>query len=347
MTRTFARLVAAGVAVLLISGCGAQSRSGAAAVVGGQRISNTQLQSGVDRGLRDPQAAQQFGADRVNFQTLVLNRLVRAQVLEEAARAKGITVSRGDVDAQVARFVEQAGSRAELDRQAAAGGIDPTEIPAFAREVLLEQAIGDALTADLPVSAAQLEPPYQSSAAQFDRVHVRHILVADEAKARQLLAQLQTDRARFAELAAANSIDTSTKDRGGDLGTQGKGTFVPAFDAAVFAAPPGSLLVVQTQFGWHVVEVLERRTTTLQEATPELRRTVLAAPRKQRVAELLRSTAEQIGVTVNPRFGSWDAQLAVVRPVPADDGRSSPAPGTGPTPTPGGRGAPSGGQPTG
>ena len=327
MTRTSRALAAAGLAVLLLTACGdAQARSGAAAVVGGESISTDELQAIVDRGLEDPAAQQQFGADRADYQRQVLNRLVRAQVLEEAAEANGVEVTQGDVDAQLAAFAEQAGGREELEQQAAAGGIHPDDLPTFAREVALELELGDALTEDLDASSQELEQLYQQNIGNYDRVETRHILVEDEAQARDIAAQVEQDRERFAELAAEFSVDESNADSGGELGFAGRGQFVPEFEQAAFGAEVGDVVVVQTQFGWHVVEVLDRQTTSLSEATPELRRSLLGTQREERVGEVLRETADELGVEVNPRFGRWDAENVEVVPVPADDGLSSPAP---------------------
>lgn len=327
MTRTPRRLAAVGLAVLLLAGCGAaQARSGAAAVVGDESISTDELQEIVERGLADPQAEEQFGADRAAYQQQVLNRLVRGLILEQAAEKQGVEVTAGDVDEQLGKFAEQAGGREQLEQQAAAGGISAQDLPRFAREVVLELALGDALTEDVDVPAADLQALYDQNIGQYDQVRTRHILVAEEAKARELLAQVQADRSRFPELAAQFSTDESNKDSGGELGLAGRGQFVAEFESAVFNAQVGDIVLVQTEFGWHVVEVLERKTTSLAEATPELRRQVLGDQRQTEVQELLAETAEQLDVEVNPRFGRWDADAAEVVPVPEDDGLSSPAP---------------------
>lgn len=330
MIRTSRRLAAAGLAVLLLAACGeGPARAGAAAVVGDDRIETSQLQDIVDRGLASPEAEQQFGADRANYTTQVLGRLVRARLLEAAARERGIEVTAGDVDAQLAEFAAQVGGREALEQQAAAGGIAKEDLPRFAREVALELRLGDELTEDVEVPEEQLASLYEQGRAQFEQVRARHILVADEAQARDILAQVQQDPGRFAELAAQFSTDESNKAEGGDLGMQGRGTFVPEFDDAAFTQPVGEPFVVQTQFGWHVVEVLERNTTTLAEATPQLRRAALEQERKDAVQQALVAVAEQVGVDISPRYGEWKADEArIVEARSSDD--SSPEPTGGP-----------------
>jgi parvulin-like peptidyl-prolyl isomerase len=321
------RLASTGLAVLLLSGCGSGSvRPGAAALVGDERITVDTLQQVVERGLADPQAEEAVGQDRPAFQRQVLSRLVNREVLQAAADREGVTVDDGDVDAQLEDFAEQAGGEEALEEQAAQNGIAPQDLQPFLRDVVLEQALGDALTEDEDVPQEQLEGLYQQNIAQYDRVRSRHILVEDEALARSLLAQVREDPDTFADLAAENSIDTSNKDQGGDLGLQGKGQFVPEFEALLFSAEPGTYDVVQTQFGWHVVHVQERETTSLRDATPELRRAALQEQRADATGTLLRDVAGDLGITVNPRFGRWDPETGSIEAVEDPNGVTTSAP---------------------
>lgn len=76
---------------------------------------------------------------------------------------------------------------------------------------------------------------------------------AAEAKAKEILAELKKDPAKFAELAKANSACPS-KEQGGSLGAFGKGAMVPEFELAAFALKPGEISdVVKTQFGYHII----------------------------------------------------------------------------------------------
>ncbi len=102
--------------------------------------------------------------------------------------------------------------------------------------------------------------------------HAAHILVADEAKAKDLKAQIDGG-ADFAELAKANSSDGSAAS-GGDLGWFGVGMMVKPFEDAVVKMQPGQVSdPVQTQFGWHIIKLEETRPAavpTLDEVKAEL-----------------------------------------------------------------------------
>ena len=92
-------------------------------------------------------------------------------------------------------------------------------------------------------------------------MRARHILVADEAAAQRLLAEARGG-ANFEELARKNSTDPTAQTGGGDLGFFKQNDMLPEFSAAAFALQPGQLspAPVQTRFGWHVIQLEERRT---------------------------------------------------------------------------------------
>ena len=108
--------------------------------------------------------------------------------------------------------------------------------------------------------------------------HAVHILMQPNAlrteeQTKQLMRQIY-DRVRkgedFAELAKKNSDDPGSKNAGGDLGWQPAGVFAPEFEEAIGKLQPGQVSPpFRTQFGWHIVKVLERRT---RDATDQTRR---------------------------------------------------------------------------
>ena len=88
----------------------------------------------------------------------------------------------------------------------------------------------------------------------------------------------------FAQLARENSTDTTTKDKGGELGALVKGQFVPEFDKAAFALKDGEISQpVKTQFGWHIITVqtTPAHTTSFAEAKAGIIASQLAQKRQQ------------------------------------------------------------------
>ncbi len=129
-----------------------------------------------------------------------------------------------------------------------------------------------------------------------EQTHARHILIktnamVDDAQAKR---QLETLRNRlqagadFAELAKAHSDDTTSAADGGDLGWLNPGDTAPAFEQHMNTLDPGELSrPFESRFGWHLLEVLERRQ---QDSTRELRRSearqILAKRKREQALEL-------------------------------------------------------------
>ena len=120
--------------------------------------------------------------------------------------------------------------------------------------------------------------PTPAKQALVNQTHARHILLKtgsqrSDDEARQQLEQLR-QRIRgdedFAELARTYSDDKGSGERGGDLGWVAPGMLVPPFEQAMNALKPNELSApVKTQFGWHLIQVLDRRQAP---ATPEATR---------------------------------------------------------------------------
>ena len=116
---------------------------------------------------------------------------------------------------------------------------------------------------DKLISEGDIKAKYDDTIGKqpaVEELKASHILVDSEAKAKELIAQL-SEGADFAKLAAANSGDPGNKDKGGDLGWFAKSDMVPEFSEAAFKIAKGSVgpSPIQTQFGWHVVKVEDKR----------------------------------------------------------------------------------------
>ncbi|MCB9991675.1 MAG: peptidylprolyl isomerase [Rhodospirillales bacterium] len=116
---------------------------------------------------------------------------------------------------------------------------------------------------DAQITQKKLLKAYQDMLEEMGEIketHARHILVDSEEKGREVIAKLN-EGGNFEELAKEYSTGPSAQN-GGELGWFAKGEMVPEFAEAAFAMEPGSVSKdpVQTQFGWHVIKVEDRRT---------------------------------------------------------------------------------------
>jgi peptidyl-prolyl cis-trans isomerase D len=128
-----------------------------------------------------------------------------------------------------------------------------------------------ALRASITPTPQQVEAFYQSNLQQFsnpEQVHAQHILLKttdkDAAEVRKqaesILKEAKAPGADFQALARKYSEDDVSKANGGDLGFFGRGAMVKGFEDAAFALAPGQISdVVQTDFGFHVIKLLEKR----------------------------------------------------------------------------------------
>jgi peptidyl-prolyl cis-trans isomerase C len=122
-----------------------------------------------------------------------------------------------------------------------------------------------------------------------EEVHAKHILVDNEDQAKKIIADLKGG-ADFAALAKQYSKDPGAAQQGGDLGFFKKDEMVPEFASAAFALQPGQISPqpVHTQFGWHVILVVERRRAqppTFEQARDELRQQMVKEGVKKAVAD--------------------------------------------------------------
>jgi peptidyl-prolyl cis-trans isomerase D len=133
-------------------------------------------------------------------------------------------------------------------------------------------------------------------------VHAAHILVDTEEEAQAALDRIEAGEP-FAEVAADVSIDTSNAYKGGDLGWFGPGQMVEPFENAAFALEPGEVSEpIQTDFGWHIIKVYDRKEVPLTDAE-------LAQARSDAFAEMVSQWREESDVVIEDRWQSAMPEL--------------------------------------
>lgn len=182
----------------------------------------------------------------------VLQLLVSEKVFANEAENLGITEE--DIEAELSFLMETMGLEdpQELYEVMEAQGVrSETEL----RERVLQHLVMQELTnTDGEIDEDTLMEEYEKG----QEVNARHILVSDEETAVDLIDRLE-DGADFGELAAEYSQDPGSSEEEGELGFFRRGTMSPPFEAAAFTLEEGERSdPVASQFGYHIIEVLER-----------------------------------------------------------------------------------------
>lgn len=203
-------------------------------------------------------------------------------------------------------------------------GMDQTELFAQRRNYLEERALRRAYFADeiaAQVTEEAVRAEYDAFAGQFqptEEIRASHILVETKEEADAIEAEL-TAGGDFAAIAGEKSIDPGSGANGGDLGFFGQGMMVPEFETAAFAlANPGDVSEpVQSQFGWHIIKLEEKRMSqppAFEQVAPQVQQQVLMRAFNDRVEELMSNvTIEVEDPDLKATLDAQDAAQAAAR----------------------------------
>jgi peptidyl-prolyl cis-trans isomerase D len=158
----------------------------------------------------------------------------------------------------------------------------------------------------IQIADAQVQDYYNAHKEEYrtpERVHARHILLsiankpkdqvpAIQAQAEALLKQIKAG-ADFAELAKKNSQDPGSAQKGGDLGWVSRGQMVKNFEDSVFTLKPNEISnVVTTEYGFHIIQVLEKQPAHLQ-TVDEVKPAIIATLKNQTVFDKMQELADK------------------------------------------------------
>ena len=288
-SRTVRGVLALAVSTVLLAGC-ASGPAGPLATVDGVEIPREQLEGWMREAVQN-----NANIDTVGLQADLLSRVIQLRVIEGALAEQGLGIDPALVETTRAEIEEQVGGPLSLATTLAEIGFPET----YFDEVFLRV---EAAVQSLVVAL--------SEGRSLETRTARHILVDTQEAADEVFALLE-EGSDFAELAQERSQDPGSGLRGGDLGPQPRGSFVPPFDDAVWSASVGVVLApVESEFGFHVIEVTSTDRRSAQELSPQERRLLVGTE----LDELLAEAFDRADVTVDPTIGEWDAVSGVVRP---------------------------------
>ena len=199
----------------------------------------------------------------------ILDLLIEEELLEQEAANRGIQISEAEIDT----FLEESlGYFGERESATPAPAVDGSATPTPYTRELFETNFEAYLTnvrafgideqtlraeARARLLRDRLEAVFEVQVDKTqEQVWARHILVEEEQGAEDLLARVEEGE-QWGDLASEFSQDESNKDQGGDLGWFGRGRMVELFEQAAFDGEIGEIVgPVETDFGWHLIEIL-------------------------------------------------------------------------------------------
>ncbi len=280
-TRRTAMLSVALLAAVLIVGCSSKSKAAgdttkdAVAIVNGVGISKAHFDQALASSEQSYQGQnQQLSPEQLKqLKTNVLDSLIAQELLFQESKKEKIVISTKQVDDQLSSIEKQFTDDKEFQQALDKTGMTKESLrQSLQRSLAIQELVKKNVLDSITITPDEEKKFYDENTSLFqkpERVHARHILIstkdaktdaekaADKKKAEEVLAQLRKG-ADFAEMAKKYSDDPGAAN-GGDLGTFSRGQMVPEFEKAAFSLKVNQISdVVETQFGYHIIQVLEK-----------------------------------------------------------------------------------------
>lgn len=264
------------VALAAIVGTNFSSKSETIASVNGDKITSDDLYEIM---------AAQYGSSIVD--TLITNK-----VIEQEAEKQGVKISADAIEEELDAFIESYGGEESFNAALEQSGIS---LDNFKYDIEIYLMTKELMSPDIEVTEEDMETYFEENKAEFaqaEEVQASHILVEDEATAKEVLEKVNAGE-DFAELAKEYSTD-GTAENGGDLGFFGTGQMVEPFEKAAFALEIGEVSdIVETEYGFHIIKVTDK-----QEA-----KEAVFADHKEEIKEIL------IEEEMNANYATWLEEL--------------------------------------
>jgi peptidyl-prolyl cis-trans isomerase C len=219
----------------------------------------------------------------------VLDQLIGYKVLAQETKARNIAVPDAEIDARINQIRGQFPNEEAFTAMLAQRKLTLEQVKSDARQdMAISKMIEAEIAAKIAVKQEQVTDFYAKNPDQFkegESVRASHILIAvpkgadaaakaqARAKAEGVLKDVKAGK-DFAALAKEHSADPGSAAQGGDLGFFQQGQMVGPFNDAAFSLAPGAISdVVETDFGFHIIKVVEKkpgRTIPLDDVKPQV-----------------------------------------------------------------------------
>lgn len=220
----------------------------------------------------------------------MLDDMVSLQCIRQHYAGKEDKILPSTIEADYKSFLDEAKKTDTVNKFLQEKKISDDTMKEFYYNQFYRKAYFDEVQAGMKTLDQDAQAYYEANKDSFkvDEVTASHILVSDEATAKEVLAKLKAG-GKFEDLAKQYSIDTSNKDNGGSLGTFGRGEMVKEFEDAAFALKPGEISdVVKTQYGYHIIKVTDKKqgTKTYDEAKESIISDLVSQEAQKKINDL-------------------------------------------------------------
>lgn len=238
-----------------------------------------------------------------------LGALIQWQILDAAAAEEfGVDPTDEQVDQEMETVLAEQADGATLEELAEAQNLSEETVRRIVRVGLIQEQVSAELAETLPEpTQEQLNRAVETERAGMTEVCARHILVATAEEAEEARARIEGGE-DFADVAAEVSTDPGSGENGGDLGCALAQNYVPEFqEASVNAEIDEVTEPVQSQFGFHLIQVYERTgpEESALSSEDELRAALVEEAGFVALQDWLLEKVNEAEVTVDEEYGTW------------------------------------------
>ncbi len=276
------------------------------AKVNGVPIPASDLQKALNAFNKSPSAAQVPPGKEKEVQLFLLNQMLGAELMYQVSNKTLVKEQSKKIDDAFGKIRSRFKTDDEFKKGIAEQGLTEKDLrELIRRNIIIENYIEQEILPKHQVTDTEAKEFYDKNPETFtqpEQIRASHILITVDAKATDaekkkakdkadsLLKQLKNG-ADFAKLAQENSGCPSSK-QGGDLGYFGKGQMVKPFEDAAIALKPGELsTVVETQFGYHIIKLAEKKPAS-KIAFTDVKAKIIDNIKRKKVSEAINATLE-------------------------------------------------------
>lgn len=320
-----------GAAAVAFAACGdSDITAPAAATVDGQKITvdkvNSELAKFEETAQFETLTAQE-DADKVRrqFQQGYLSQIIRRHIIRPLAAERDLEVTQAEVDESLETIKADFPSTEEFETALDQQGLSEGRLPDLVRDQLTEEALRADISSEVGPSDDDLQSFYDENIDRYQQTKASHILIEKRAQAESVATQLQRAKANeldqlFARQARKLSQDPGSGEKGGDLGYFGAGQLVPEFEEAAGRLELGEVSdPVQSEFGFHIIRVTDRRLQPFDEVRDQIAQELSGAEAEEAFQELITQAYEDADIRVNSRYGELDLETQRIADATAED----------------------------